>query len=239
MKKTYICAYCGLTVERYESTVRNPDKVFCNRGCQGKWQSKANRGSNNPNYKDGTWSEESYCDCGSLKDPRSIQCSLCAKRGYPIGYDGITDEDEDAIRRAVKESTTFLEAGDKLNRNRCWVAKYVASLSLDISHFRHGRGRRIPLDRLLVKGTKKRNATVKKALIEYSLTGYVCHKCSLEPSWEDQELVLELDHINGDPTDNRIENLRFLCPNCHSQTPTAKGRNIGRSQKNADFQQPR
>lgn len=49
---------------------------------------------------------------------------------------------------------------------------------------------------------------------------------NLSGSWNNKELKLDLDHINGDPTDNRLDNLRFLCPNCHSQTNTYKGKNI-------------
>ncbi len=41
-------------------------------------------------------------------------------------------------------------------------------------------------------------------------------------------MPLELDHVNGDPTDNRLENLRILCPNCHALTDNYRGRNIGR-----------
>ena len=51
-----------------------------------------------------------------------------------------------------------------------------------------------------------------------------CWECGIS-SWNDKELVLELDHINGVNTNHREENLRLLCPNCHSQTPTFKGRN--------------
>ena len=48
--------------------------------------------------------------------------------------------------------------------------------------------------------------------------------CGTGEEWEGKVLVLELDHINGDHSDNRLENLRILCPNCHSQTPTFRGR---------------
>ena len=50
-----------------------------------------------------------------------------------------------------------------------------------------------------------------------------CTECS----WNGKELVLELEHIDGNAMNNKEENLSLLCPNCHSQTPTYKGRNVG------------
>lgn len=54
---------------------------------------------------------------------------------------------------------------------------------------------------------------------------YKCACCGNTGEWNGRPLVLQLDHINGDNCDNRLENLRFLCPNCHSQTDTFAGRN--------------
>ncbi|MGC9992491.1 MAG: HNH endonuclease [Candidatus Cybelea sp.] len=61
-------------------------------------------------------------------------------------------------------------------------------------------------------------------LVRAGLLGSTCHSCGLK-DWHGRPLSLHLDHINGVRNDNRLENLRMLCPNCHSQTPTYGGRN--------------
>jgi hypothetical protein len=63
----------------------------------------------------------------------------------------------------------------------------------------------------------------KRRLIE--IRGYKCEWCGIS-SWRNERIVIELDHINGCKNDNTPENLRLLCPNCHSQTPTWKTRNL-------------
>lgn len=62
--------------------------------------------------------------------------------------------------------------------------------------------------------------SLKKIIIINKLIEYKCIKCENSGIWEGKKLFLQLDHINGIRNDNRIENLRFLCPNCHSQTET-------------------
>lgn len=73
--------------------------------------------------------------------------------------------------------------------------------------------------------------SVKKFIILHKLIKYQCSLCSIVDSHNGKPLVLHLDHINGIRTDNRLENLRFLCPNCHSQTDTYCGKNKGKNSK--------
>jgi 5-methylcytosine-specific restriction endonuclease McrA len=65
----------------------------------------------------------------------------------------------------------------------------------------------------------------KKKLIREGYVAYHCLECGIS-DWLGKELVLQIDHINGIKDDWRIENVRMLCPNCHSQTPTYSGRNL-------------
>lgn len=68
-------------------------------------------------------------------------------------------------------------------------------------------------------------STLRKLILRENVLDYKCQECGLNEEWNGKEIILEIDHINGNRVDNRIENLRFLCPNCHSQTSTFKGRN--------------
>lgn len=69
----------------------------------------------------------------------------------------------------------------------------------------------------------KYSQSLKRILINKNILKYECYECNLK-EWNNKPISLELDHIDGDNWNNKLENLRFLCPNCHSQTPTYKGK---------------
>jgi 5-methylcytosine-specific restriction endonuclease McrA len=66
---------------------------------------------------------------------------------------------------------------------------------------------------------------IKRRIIQQNLFPYKCKSCGLGEIWNNKKIVLQLDHINGINNDNRLENLRFLCPNCHSQEDTYAAKN--------------
>jgi hypothetical protein len=137
---------------------------------------------------------------------------------------------------AVIRSLGLVPAGG----NYDGVQRRVRELALDTSHFT-GMGWNkggafvphpaLPLDEVLVANRPTSSHALKQRLFRHRLKSERCERCDWAERAPDGRLPLELDHINGDRTDNRIENLRVLCPNCHALQPTHRGLNK-RSRRN-------
>ena len=86
---------------------------------------------------------------------------------------------------------------------------------------------------LFTKDSKKSRSCVKKYIIRSNLIPYKCRDCGNAGTHNERPLSLQLEHVNGLNNDNRLENLCFLCPNCHAQTKTFSGKNAKKQNKKA------
>jgi hypothetical protein len=86
------------------------------------------------------------------------------------------------------------------------------------------RRQKLPLETILAQSTR---ITIKRRLLRSGLIKNRCDQCGIS-EWRGRPLSIQIDHINGQRNDNRLENLRMLCPNCHSQTDTFGARNAAK-----------
>lgn len=135
------------------------------------------------------------------------------------------------LEQAVKDSTSFAEVARKLNRpsnggSQSHLCKRIKELKFDTSHFNKGpankdkpsTNRKSARD-ILVLSNKNRRADIKqlrRALLEVGRK-YECVICQNPGLWQNKTLTLEIDHIDNNYLNNTLENLQFLCSNCHTQ----------------------
>lgn len=149
---------------------------------------------------------------------------------------------DDQIKLACENAQSRRNSLIILGLKRCgsntkWIDKKIKELHIDTSqwvgqgHLRgktHNWNNKIPLEKILIKdSTYSNNNSLKIRLFKAGLLTDKCYICEIS-TWHGKKLSLHLDHINGDKYDNRLENLRLLCPNCHSLTDTYTGKNAGR-----------
>lgn len=139
-----------------------------------------------------------------------------------------SEYNDDELKRVIKVCTSITNIIESLRLNKSYhiqIKKFITDNLIDISHF--VRRKRENIENKLVKGTKAiHSRSIKNYIVNNKIVENKCTICSLEPIWNGKPLTLQLDHINGDHYDNRIENLRLICPNCHTQTDTFTGRNL-------------
>ena len=146
----------------------------------------------------------------------------------------------------IKSSTNISEVLFKLGytvKGNSWgysqIKKRMTDLNIDSSEFK-GKSpiiqhtAKVNPKKLLSENSKHNRNVLRRFLIKEDLIPYKCAICGIK-EWNNKTLSLELDHINGINNDNRLENLRFLCPNCHSQTVTYGSRNQQRNESSYEI----
>ena len=150
---------------------------------------------------------------------------------------GLTNSEfRDIVSKSISKSSALKEMNQTPNgSNYRWFDMVVEEMGLDTSHFlgqSHLKGKKcgwtkeLPIEEVFVENsTYLATSSLKNKIRKYGLIDEVCSECGLVDVWNGKSITLHLDHINGNCRDNRIQNLRYLCPNCHSQTNTYAGRN--------------
>lgn len=153
-----------------------------------------------------------------LRISKPTVCYHARKLGVPAQQKFARRHDWERIQRLYDEGTAMRECKKLFGfSNAAWSDAVKRG---DIVP----RDRKIPLEELLAVGRRTGRTHLKTRLVEAGLKENRCEECGIT-SWEGQPLSMQLHHRNGDGTDNRLENIQFLCPNCHSQTDTYGGRN--------------
>ena len=146
------------------------------------------------------------------------------------------------LEELCKDSYSYAEVLRKAGRQQgggaqATLKKKVKEWGIDISHFTGQRWQESPhqekqeikekysLDEVFIKDSPVTQKVLRGYVKRHNVIEYKCQTCGSDGNWQNGIISLELDHINGDNTDNRIENLRYLCPNCHALTETYRGRN--------------
>ena len=139
------------------------------------------------------------------------------------------------LRKAVAASNSAAATLRRLGRadngrSRTRLSRWIADDGLDTSHFlgqAHMRGKPGPVplrppEHILVKreGTGREKTVLLRRALRRTGIPERCAECGTGPSWHGRPMTLEVDHVSGDRSDNRPENLRLLCPNCHAVTST-------------------
>ncbi len=149
--------------------------------------------------------------------------------------------EKDILEKIIKESKTKTECLKKIGLraaggNYKTLMNYIEKYDIDISHFNPdkvrneklsllGKDKKIPLDSILTTGSTYNRGHLKERLYEEGLKDRKCELCGQDEIWRGNKMSLIIDHINGVWNDNRLENLRIVCPNCNATLPTHCGKN--------------
>ncbi len=144
----------------------------------------------------------------------------------------------DKVRKLLEDGKTGAEIARQLGLSPATVSYHKRTLGFPLKSWYDAvqrgvitpRPQALPLEEILRRNRKRNRYHVKSRLMAAGLKTNECEECGLT-QWRGEPLSLALHHINGDGTDNRLENLVLLCPNCHSQTPNFGVKNVARGRR--------
>jgi hypothetical protein len=197
-KSPKLCKFCDTAIP-YEK--RNSNK-FCNQSCSASYNNVRKEKKYPP-------TKCKFCDSAIPYEKRNSN-KFCNQSCF-ASYNN--------VRKEKKYPPTKCKSCDNEFRPKRGSDGTYCSLICQQDYQRNDR-----LNEWLETGKFPGKITLKKYLTE--TYGYKCSCCGID-EWNGKELILEIDHIDGIPDNNEPKNLRFICPNCHSQTDTYKGKNIG------------
>lgn len=138
---------------------------------------------------------------------------------------------DEQFKILVQESLSISEIEEKLGYNSysgsisTKIKTRIKELNLDISHFNSKQNTVRTVENIFIENSTAAQKVLRRWYKEGNYTPYICAICGQEPIWNKKELILILDHINGKNYDDRLENLRWVCPNCNQQLDTTGSKN--------------
>lgn len=226
------CTNCTKEFEKKDSQIKKTKNNFCTRSCAATFN----------NLQAPKRKPEGSCkSCGEVISTARKFCLACSPTVTPEQVtpsefqlrNPRTWSDSD-LAQAVADNTSMkavcLALGLKTDGGvQRWLKGHIVKLALCTKHFvrtKVNSAKVLPLTELCKeKPLTTSSSNFRKRLIREGWLVNACSECDMEPLWNNKQLTLQLDHIDGNKNNNRIENLRLLCPNCHSQTETFCGRN--------------
>lgn len=144
-------------------------------------------------------------DLFSEQEQRSVvsRCSSMAQLLKELGYGTVHGNQSITVKRRLEK---YGISTDHFNSSQC----------------RSNRS----TENVFVKNSTANQTTLRRWYIKGNYSEYKCAICGQDPIWNGRDLVLTLDHTDGNNSNNVLSNLRWLCPNCHSQTRTFAGKNV-------------
>ena len=147
------------------------------------------------------------------------------------------------LEELCKNSYSYAEVLRKAGRKQgggtqATLRKKIQEFNIDISHFTGQKWQNSPnqinkqisrekysLDEVFIKNSPVTQKVLRGYVERHNILEYKCEVCGCDGHWQNGIISLEIDHINGNNSDNRIENIHYLCPNCHALTDTYRGKN--------------